>query len=234
MKKVLLCSVLFTGVVMADNCTINNTCSSEGFYAGLGLMYNHSTNKLKATEGLTADGDAIVINEKIAHRKFDRAGGTLLAGYGKFYRDLYLGGEFLFDICKNKKVDGTYTASDLVSPYYAKLNGFIPTFALRFGYRCVSFNGMLYAKLGLALAQAEFCEKSNIAEQNIRKMRKVAPLIGFGIAKNICNRFNVRGEFEYRFKAKKTSLTNVPEVCKYNVENRLKGHTLRLMVTYKF
>lgn len=120
MKKTLLCSLLFIEVVQAGTRTTSpktitkekkvakTTRSMDGFFVGLGLQYTRSNKDIKATDGVDADNKPISVDTEIAHRRSGQPGATLLLGYGKTFREFYLGGEALLDVNKSSKVDGTY------------------------------------------------------------------------------------------------------------------------------
>lgn len=217
------------------NDTVIDDSLIDGFYVGVGAQYTHYSNKIKATEGIAVLGDSIQVNTDISHQQIDKFGGTVVAGYGKTFDKFYVGGEALLDINNDCKTDNTYACEGDSLPYSSNIKGIIPSIAVRFGYKCSITYCPIYAKFGISWLRSEFQEKSELVVNNIRKMSKITPTIGLGFEKKICNSFNLRGELDYRIQIKGTSQTFSKEAaCQYNVENRLKGLTCRIMMIHKF
>lgn len=260
-KKILICSFLFFGIVQADSNEFNNTksvnttsdksgtvdenfainnnsasgSSFDGFYLGLGVQYSHWSNKIKATDGMTVLGDSIQVNTDISSQQIDKFGGSIIASYTKSFGKFYLGGEFLFDVNKDHKTNSTYVYEDAALLYSSKVKGVVPSVSVRIGYVCPKINSPVYAKFGVSWLHAEYQERNHLADNNIIKMNKFAPTIGLGFEKKIYDRFNLCSELDYKIQVKRTGqvYSRMP-ACQYNVENRLKGFTFRIMLIRKF
>ncbi len=237
MKKIVLLSGLLAFAVQADDGSASEKNAVEGFYAGLGICWNHSINKIKATDAVDNNGAVDWFGDDILHKKSDKIGGSLVAGYGEFITgNFYLGGEITLDIAGNKTSDVTYELKAIgTNECHTKVKGFIPSVALRLGGWCCPIDSLVYVRLGLAWVKAEYQEKDTDYVNDVRKLNKVSPVIGLGIEKNVYGNINVRAECDYRFQVKKEDKTSMKDNSySYNVENRLKGFTVRLMATYKF
>ena len=110
----------------------------------------------------------------------------------------------------------------------------MPTIAFRLGGWCAPIDSLIYTKLGVSFVAAEFQEKHNDMFKDTRKMRRFAPVVGVGIEKNVYDNFNVRLEGDYRFQVKKEDRSrNLNRINWVNVENRLKGFTVRVIAVCK-
>ena len=232
MKKIVLLGTVLTFSAQAEDVAVSGKDAYAGFYAGLGICWSHSINKIKATYGSDGNWHGYEIHNK----KGDKLGGSLVGGYGNFITgNCYLGGELILDIAGNKTTNGEYSYAGDVYSYYAKVKGFVPSIAMRVGGWLCPIDSLIYARLGIAFVKAEFQEKDPAYFNDTRKINKVAPIIGLGIEKNVYNNINVRLEGDYRFQVKKEDVSRMSNGNGYvNVENRLKGFTVRLMATYKF
>ncbi len=247
MKKI----VLLSGLVLSSAAQVDAAAKDavSGFYAGLGICWMHSQDELKMTDG--QDGDATpaaALGEmKIHNKKYDKVGGSLVAGYGTFVSgNFYLGGEVIVDLAGNKDVKGEYSVTrDTVAEgfkYRSKVKGIVPSLAVRLGYWCCPINSLVYLKAGAAFVQSEYQELGsddvNDVKLNTRKMNKIVPLVGLGIEKNVYNHLNLRFEGDYRFRAQKTTKTEMAggnNGANYqNIKQRLSGFSVRLMATYSF
>ena len=233
MRKIVLLSGLLAFAAQAADGSTSAKEAVEGFYAGLGICWDYSINKIKGTYGC-AGGDNREndwFGVDIHHKKNGKLGGTLVAGYGIFVTgNFYLGGEAMLDITGNRttEVKGN-------NPYLARVKGVTPSVAVRFGGWCSPIDSLIYGKVGIAFVRTEFQDKSGIVVNNsVRKLSKCAPVVGLGIEKNVYNNINVRLEGNYRFQVKKEDVTYYNRGNWVHVENRLKGFTVRLIAVYKF
>ena len=159
-------------------------------YLGLGVVYNHTKNRLTENDGDSFNG------------KSNRVLGTVVLGAGKVFNGhFYFGGDAMFDFGKNKRKKQEYD-DDSTLQFVNK--GFDWNAGLRLGY--AADNGLLtYVKGGASYAklQARILTTATGALGDSYSCNKVAPMVALGLEKVMNNGFSVRGEVEYNFKAKK-------------------------------
>lgn len=209
--------------VAADRC-----CGYDGFYFGLGVAaVDQGVNvERKNTTGTTKNSDHST-----------RLAGTLAAGYGKAIQEkAYLGLEAGLDAAQSTEYFG------INSDNRVKVNGLIPSVALKLGYVHPATKGMVFLKAGAAYSKAQHNSLYYIGEDKVEthiKNAKWSPIIALGGEKLCGKNFRTRLEAEYRFRTNKSVSVNHKqgENNIYDTTTKLinKGAiTLRAMAIYTF
>ena len=94
MKKIVLFSCLAFGVACAAE---SDVTSLDGFYAGLGLSFDHSEFETEDTTD----------NLSVHKTKMNALGGSVALGYNHGFGSFFTGLEATLDACKNKKFSST-------------------------------------------------------------------------------------------------------------------------------
>ena len=226
------------GLSEATNTTDANKDALAGFYIGLGVNYTHTENKIEGygpydPHGLPQNaGDYM-----ISHTKTDKFGGTIVAGYGTFFDNFYIGAEFALDVNKHRKISSTYVCPPLTLPYNSKIKGVIPCFCVRFGKYTECFNSLVYAKLGVAKISSEFQETGKTPTDfyiaDVRKLSKFTPFVAIGIERRV-GIVNLRLEGDYKFSIKNNDKSVTNRQYSAKVKNRLSAAAVRIICTYTF
>ena len=244
MKKIVFLGSIIVGgaVFAADGAkTASSVNDFDGVYVGVGGAFSHPGDKASVVENSMG-----IENPEICHRKDDLFGISTVVGYGQVFRNnVYLGGEFLVDVFRDKKFSGNYEWEGSV-PYNGKFKGVVPSVALRLGYCVDSFDTVFYGRVGAAYVRADFydgfIDEVAAGIPNVEKygqyhnVSQIAPVIGIGIEKKF-GAFGVRLEGDCRLIASKRVSEGFRvngQEQKIKVRNRLNGYTIRLMATYNF
>lgn len=112
--------------------------------------------------------------------------------------------------------------------------GVCPHIACKIGYYFKEIHGVLYTKLGVTMLHGRVTPVNNIYGLQDEKFNKIAPMIGFGLQKNINDKWGYVVELSHAFKVKK-KLKDV-EIFGIKLENKtsISRTNLRFMLTYKF
>ncbi|MDR0968505.1 MAG: hypothetical protein LBL99_02605 [Holosporaceae bacterium] len=212
-------AVLAFGTVGAEEDAASNDKSAlEGFSVSAGVEYDRQNSEagdfvFKVTlDGVIQDKAEAVQPSKLK-RTNRKLGGSVAFGYGKFfYEDLFVGGEALIDVSKNKRAealldcsDGAAGAPDVVFPKITlKSNGVIPSIRLRVGYWIESLRGMFYVTAGASRYSVEFKGAASSWPNGEVALKKIAPVVGLGFQKVLCANISIRLEGDYVFQANKT------------------------------
>lgn len=189
-------------------------CGYDGFYFGLGIAGVNGGVKTETTEAKFKggrEGDDIGVDADDSYTKF---AGTVTLGYGRRIKEkAYLGLEAGLDISRNSN----FVHSGMGSGYReyevnSKVNGLVPSVALKLGYVHPGTRGMVYLKAGAAYskAQASYLDWFNDTEGYLtlkypysQKVSKWSPIIALGGEKLCGKNLRTRLEVEYRFSSNK-------------------------------
>lgn len=147
--------------------------------------------------------------------------GTVALGYGRVVKEkIYLGLEAGLDASQYSEFNEREV----------RINGLVPSAALKFGYVNPESKSMFYLKAGAAYSRAKLTpEHIKTGFGNF----KWAPIIAFG-GEKICKKIRTRVEAEYRFRTKK-SFSGLNEkdgaITDYELTNR-GAITLRVMAIF--
>ena len=210
----------------------------SGTYVGAGICRDLSKHRAILDDNLQTaypdESNADGMN--FGKKDFSRIGISAIIGHGGFLsRESYLGGEIGIDLMSKKgctKSFGVRNKSTL------KTNGFSPSLSLRLGQYISQENFLIYEKAGLKVQNGKF--SSELTGNTEISNRKLTPLIGIGIEKNLESDVNARFEFDYYFQASKSksNLTGylengeVIENYQAKVSHKMRGYTFRLLLIY--
>ncbi len=154
----------------------------------------------------------------MGNMKKNRFMGSLSFGAGKVLKNkLYIGGEVLFDLMKNKVEefdDGAGTEVTL------RANGFVPQFVGKIGY--ADKNVLVYGKLACAVSKVKAIADGG--NNNLDESKTGASFVlGAGVERAFCNKFSTALEVDYNFGFKEEGVRfnrgwNVRALVKYNVK----------------
>lgn len=258
-KGIEMKKIMFLGGVVA--CSVTSATSGgdpaaaahsadtfNGIYVGAGIVFGHTENKASVT------WNSFGANcPEIACKKGDQFGASTALGYGwTFSNNVYVGGEFLVDVCENKAFSGTYEWHGKV-PYNGKIKGIIPSIALRLGYYVNPIETMVYLRAGAAYVKADFYdsfvdgvvsrvvgEHPNVSIKKYGQHHNIScivPIVGVGVEKKF-GAYGVRLEGDYRINTSKDYSEGCDiardNVFRANVRSRVNDYAVRLMATYNF
>ena len=220
MKKVALSAAAFSMAfsanadVLVDEYVVAEAVEASVFdsvFAGAGF----GGNFLKASP--TAEFKENLDFDELGDMKKNRLMGSVVLGAGKVLKNkMYVGGEVLFDMMKNK--EETFEKEDKSATVTLKANGLQTQFVGKIGYASQK-NVLVYTKLACALS------KVNVkANDDLDKSKTGASFVlGLGAEKAFCNKFSTALEVDYNFgfKAEKVRFNkgwNVRALVKYNVK----------------
>ena len=207
----------------------------------MSLSAERKSQKAILNDNLSVVNPAYSDAEKMNFGKkdFSRLGGTAAIGYGKFLSDiLYIGGEASLDLKASKKDKSEYDRYR--NQVTLKTNGFAPTIALRTGQYFDLRDFMLYEKFGITYINGEF--SSELTGKTNVHTKRLVPVIGIGLEKNILQNINIKCELDYAFGAKttKSNLAGYAEtgekIENYSakIQHKVRGYTIRLFAVYNF
>ena len=224
MKKVVLSAAAFAMVfssanadVMVDEYVIAEAVEASVFdsvFAGVGF----GGNFLKASP--TAEFKNDWAFEDLSNLKKNRLMGSVVLGAGKVLKNkIYVGGEVLFDMMKNKEEtfkEGTDTE------VFLKANGLMTQFVGKIGYTSKK-NVLVYGKMACALSKVKVFAEATGKEDLDKSKTGASFVLGVGAEKAFCNKFSTALEVDYNFgfKAEKVRFNrgwNVRALVKYNVK----------------
>jgi opacity protein-like surface antigen len=223
MKKVVLSAAAFAMAfssanadVMVDEYVIAEAVEASVFdsiYAGAGL----GGNFLKASP--TAEFKHDWSFEDLGNMKKNRLMGSVVLGGGKVLKNkVYVGGEVLFDMMKNK--EETFKTGN--TEVFLKANGLVTQFAGKVGYTSQK-NVLVYGKVACALSRVKVNAKAAGKDELDKSKTGASFVLGLGAEKAFCNKFSTALEVDYNFgfKAEKVRFNrgwNVRALVKYNVK----------------
>lgn len=228
-----------TAPVASESC-----CGYDGFYFGLGIAGVNGGVKTETTdaydEGVRADDD-IGVDTDNHNMKF---AGSLTLGYGRRIKEkAYIGLEVGLDASKNSNFVHSGMFSSLRQyDVESKVNGLVPSVALKLGYVHPGTRGMVYLKAGAAYSKAQakyvdWFDEGHVKNSYEQKVSKWSPIIALGGEKLCGKNIRTRLEVEYRFASnKKIDFTN-KEVYEHEYNGTVKVTnkdtiTLRAMAIY--
>ena len=222
MKKLILTCLSVAGACVAgDLVGADMDVNLSGFYAGIGVSFNHSEFR---TEDTT---DNVLVHKT----KMNALGGSVALGYNHGFGSFFAGLEATLDVCKNKKRDFTWTADGDTFNGKCKISGVVPTVALRVGGFVPMMDAVVYARAGVAYQKCECDPVVDGAAFPNAKLSKIMPVVGLGVEKKI-NCLTARLEGDYRFRTNKKFNDANGNV---DFKNKNKGgYTVRLMALYNF
>ena len=195
----------------ADGC-----CGFNGFYLGLGVA--------AVDHGIKVENSADSSYNNAQH--CTRLAGTVAAGYGRVIKEkAYLGLEAGLDATQNSE----FVSNDI------KINGLIPSAALKLGYVHPSTKCMAYLKAGAAYSKAKLTNDDALRFSGTEKFEiknsKWSPIVALGGEKLCGKHFRTRLEAEYRFRTNKSHEVIANETVKLVNKGAI---TLRAMAVYTF
>ncbi len=239
-------SLMCVSAVFADD-----SCKDKysGWYVGAGISYQHTSADVLLDDNfgeLNGYADSITDSSgyNMGEGRVGKIGGTVLAGYGDFLFDnFYVGGELTLDISgnKNSKKDSNPNGDEDYRATNVKTRGIIPTLALRLGGYVSEIDSLIYARVGCTAMHNKF-ESEFFKDQDVTN-KKITPILGLGIEKNIFDSFSLRLEYDYRFSSDKTKSglkgydengRVAPDDYTNDVKNKVKGYVVRVVGTYYF
>ncbi len=220
MKKVALSAAAFSMAfsanadVLVDEYVVAEAVEASVFdsvFAGAGF----GGNFLKASP--TAEFKENLDFDELGDMKKNRLMGSVVLGAGKVLKNkMYVGGEVLFDMMKNK--EETFKKEGANDEVTLKANGLQTQFVGKIGYTSQK-NVLVYTKLACALS------KVNVKASNDLDKSKTGAsfVLGLGAEKAFCNKFSTALEVDYNFgfKAEEVRFNrgwNVRALVKYNVK----------------
>ena len=189
-------------------------CGYDGFYFGLGIAGVNGGVKTETIdakfEGNPAPDD-IGVDADDSYTKF---AGTVTLGYGRRIKEkAYIGLEAGLDASRNSNfVHPGKISGDRLYEINSKVNGLVPSVALKLGYVHPGTRGMIYLKAGAAYSKAQasyldwFTDDHGKAISNYpysKKVSKWSPIIALGGEKLCGKNLRTRLEVEYRFSSNK-------------------------------
>lgn len=186
-------------------------CGYDGFYFGLGIAGVNGGIKTETTDA-KLDGefqpDDIGVDTDDSYTKF---AGTVTLGYGRRIKEkAYIGLEAGLDASRNSNfVHPGISSKDRCFEVNSKVNGLVPSVALKLGYVHPGTRGMVYLKAGAAYskAQASYLDwldtDNGINYPYSKKVSKWSPIIALGGEKLCGKNLRTRLEVEYRFSSNK-------------------------------
>ncbi len=251
MKKIVLASALLAMPAFAEDAaveTVDNVAieqqhaAYEGFYLGLGV----AASNVGAKQEVKYSKDF----SKVANSDTTRLMGTVAFGFGKklkgkgFYAGIEAGLDFgpastiaNFD---GNAGTGNNTGSTVGYDAEIRINGFVPSLALRLGFVDCETKMMTYLKLGAAYGKAvssfrTFDELDDTTFSTVDvKVSTITPIVALGIEKAFAKKMTARLEAEYKFgKSKNSARVADAEVGEHEIKLTQKGTiTLRAMFCY--
>ena len=185
-------------------------CGYDGFYFGLGIAGVNGGVKTETIEakfnGAREDND-IGVDTDDSYTKF---AGTVTLGYGRRIKEkAYIGLEAGLDASRNSNfVHGGAYSSNRQYEVNSKVNGLVPSVALKLGYVHPGTKGMIYLKAGAAYSKAQtfytdWLNAGNTPYRYEQKVSKWSPIIALGGEKLCGKNLRTRLEVEYRFSSNK-------------------------------
>lgn len=241
MKRILiLCSAFI--LENASAIESETVVGYDGFYIGAGVEFSRFTNQSEILWSSIVG----IFGVKIQQRKINKVGGAFAVGGGRcVVGRCYIGGELSLDISGNTSYNGAYGNRGIVN-YNGKLHGIVPSAVVRLGY-CLNTSTMAYVRVGGAYVKSDFDDGMGrmlaARHRNLEfygsevNISKIVPVVGLGIERQVCGKFGLRLEGDYRFNSKKMSAEIVSVfngMGVFGLRNRVKNYTVRLMGTYKF
>ena len=223
-------------------------CGYDGFYFGLGIA---GVNGGVKTESIDIEDDSGSLPKDCGVDSNDHStkfAGSLTLGYGKRVNGkAYIGLEAGLDATQNS--DFVHSDVSVTGKMYeidSKVNGLVPSIALKLGYVHPETRGMIYLKAGAAYSKAKACYKeTNYFTQGgspdfwnyEAKVSKWSPIIALGGEKLCGKNIRTRLEVEYRFSSNKKVDFNSNSALSDNYRGTMKATnknaiTLRAMVIY--
>lgn len=184
-------------------------CGYDGFYFGLGIAGVNGgvkTETIDAKFGGNPAPDDIGVDADDSYTKF---AGTVTLGYGRRIKEkAYIGLEAGLDASRNSNfVHPGNISGDRLYEINSKVNGLVPSVALKLGYVHPGTRGMIYLKAGAAYskAQASYLDWFNDGSKYSysQKVSKWSPIIALGGEKLCGKNLRTRLEVEYRFSSNK-------------------------------
>ncbi len=226
MKKVVLSAAAFAMAfssanadVMVDEYVVAEAVEASIFdsvFLGAGF----GGNFLKASP--SAEFKDNFYFEDLSNLKKNRLMGSVAFGAGKVLKNkMYIGGEVLFDMMKNK--EETFEKEGTGTEVFLKANGLMTQFVGKIGYASQK-NVLVYTKLACALSKVKVAATDGTDENTLDKSKTGASFVlGVGAEKAFCNKFSTALEVDYNFgfKAEKVRFNrgwNVRALVKYNVK----------------
>ena len=222
MKKLILTCLSVAGACVAgDLVGADMDVNLSGFYAGIGVSFNHSEFRTEDTTD----------NLSVHKTKMNALGGSVALGYNHGFGSFFAGLEATLDVCKNKKRDFTWTLAGGTVNGKCKISGVVPTVALRLGGFVPMMDAIVYARAGVAYQKCECDPEVRDDALPNAKLSKIMPVVGLGVEKKI-NCLTARLEGDYRFRANK-KFSNTDGDTDFKNKNK-GGYTVRLMALYNF
>ena len=159
--------------------------------------------------------------EDLSNLKKNRLMGSVAFGAGKVLKNkMYIGGEVLFDMMKNK--EETFEKEGTDTEVFLKANGLMTQFVGKIGYASQK-KVLVYTKMACALSKVKVGAEAAGKEDLEKSKTGASFVLGVGAEKAFCNKFSTALEVEYDFgfKAEKVLFNrgwNVRALVKYNVK----------------
>ena len=223
MKKVVLSAAAFAMAfssanadVMVDEYVVAEAVEASIFDsvflgAGFGGNFLKASPTVEFKEDWTFDD--------LGNLKKNRLMGSVAFGAGKVLKNkMYIGGEVLFDMMKNKEETFEKDANKVT----LKANGLQTQFVGKIGYTSQK-NVLVYTKLACALSKVNVKAENGVNADLDKSKTGASFVLGVGAEKAFCNKFSAALEVDYNFgfKAEKVRFNrgwNVRALVKYNVK----------------
>ncbi len=238
MKKVLMSLMCVSAVFADDSCKDKYS----GWYVGAGISYQHTSADVLLDDNVGSlvgygPGWYDASGFSLINGRVGRIGGVVSVGYGDFlFDDFYIGGELTLDIAGNKtsNINNVVNGEMTYLSVKLKTRGIVPTLALRLGGYISEIDSLIYARVGCTAMHNKF-EGDFFKDQDVTN-KKITPVLGLGIEKNIFDNFNLKLEYDYRFSSDKKSdlKSEISQDYLGHVKNKVKGYVVRVVGTYYF
>ncbi|MDR0968886.1 MAG: porin family protein [Holosporaceae bacterium] len=227
------------------------------------LATNLNVRGVSSVRNFNCDGTTLsgfeasgLFNKRVANNRSCKLGGSASVGYGAFLNDnsIYLGVDLSIDYSSNKKhssVDSGFCSYGVID---SKIYGFTPSFAARIGIYSELLDSLLYIRVGAAYVQSEAqAKEKELVSSSKVKLKKLSPLVGFGIERMIASSMFARLEFDYKFQTEKSDYFKEKETIhrigllngvapagntiyvthSAKMRLRTKGYVIRIMLVYR-
>lgn len=190
-------------------------CGFDGFYFGLGIAGINGGVKTETTDAVDDRRGYVARDCGVdANDHYTKFAGTVTLGYGRRIKEkAYIGLEAGLDASQSSDfVHDDVSTTGRQYEINSKVNGLVPSVALKLGYVHPGTRSMVYLKAGAAYSKAKvgYIESDNllgIVPTNYwdyeAKISKWSPIIALGGEKLCGKNLRTRLEVEYRFSSNK-------------------------------
>lgn len=211
------------------------TCPFSGFYLGAGFGLVDGGVRCETVKAFYANDIGVDTNDHSTEPTF-----SLALGYGKAFNKGYLGIEAGLDVARNNNFyhAGMLSTNNRQFEVHSRINGIVPSLALKVGYVCPVSKMMTYLKAGVVYtkAKAEYEEYVDIDQPTCKSsgaVSKLSPIVALGFEKSLSDKIRGRFEVEYKFRASKEFTYN--DATDHDATVKLQNKdaiTLRAMCVY--